>query len=158
MIILKKLIIVLLLFIPMLTSCKKEDVGEIYSLDYAYENNLISDDELLQIAYTYNSTHYDGEVDYGESFVPQEVNTDMASLDDDIVRKIKQAYYRYTGEDKKKVEVYFDGFYGKYDDFYVVSLFSLDKKYTCGDPAYYETYEIGPATFHRYSFLNVYKE
>ena len=102
----KKLIIVLLLFIPMLTSCKKEDVGEIYSLDYAYENNLISDDEILQIAYTYNSIHYDGEVDYGENFIPQEVNTDMASLDEDIVRKMKQAYYNdYTGEDKKKIEI-----------------------------------------------------
>ena len=95
----------------MLTSCKKEYVGEIYSLDYAYENNLISDDEILQIAYTYNSTHYDGKVDYGENFVPQEVNTDMTSIDDDIVRKIKQAYYNdYTGDDKKKVEVYLDGF------------------------------------------------
>ena len=158
MIILKKLIIVLLLFIPMLTSCKKEDVGEIYSLDYAYENNLISDAEILQIAYTYNSKHYDGEVDYGESFVPQEVNTDMASIDDDIVRKIKQAYYNdYTGDDKKKVEVYLDGFYGKCNDFYVVDLYYRVPN-VCGEPAYYETYKIGPATFHRYSSLKVYKE
>ena len=157
MIILKKLIRVLLLFIPMLTSCKKEDVGEVYSLDYAYENNLISDAEILQIAYTYNSTHYDGEVDYGENFVPQEVNTDRSSLDEDIVRKMKQAYYRYTGEDKKNIEIYFDGFYGKYDDFYVVDLYYRVPN-VCGEPAYYETYKIGPATFHWYSFLDVYKE
>ena len=154
----KKFIIVLLLLIPILTSCKKEDVGEIYSLDYAYENNLISDAEILQIAYTYNSTHYDGEVDYGENFVPQEVNTDRSSLDADIVRKMEQAYYdEYTGEDKKKIEIYFAGFYGKYNDYYVVQLYYTIPN-ICGEPAYRETYKIGPATFHRYSSLKVYKE
>ena len=156
----KKIIIVLLLFIPMLTSCKKEDVGEIYSLDYAYENNLISDAEILQIAYTYNSTHYDGEVDYGENFVPQEVNTDRSSLDDDIVRKIKQAYYNEYpyGEEKENVEVIFTDFYGKYNDYYVVELYYRNNDSICGESGDDKNFSVGLATFYGEPNILVYKK
>ena len=71
---------------------------------------------------------------------------------------MEQAYYdEYTGKDKKKIEIYFAGFYGKYNDYYVVQLYYTIPN-ICGEQAYRETYKIGPATFHRYSSLEVYKE
>lgn len=124
-----------------------------YSLEEAYENGLISKDDLRSIAYHYNSA--DAETD----FVP--IPKSPESLSEETVNKIKRAYYDKVGGENLGAtvdDVYIGGYYGTYAGCVVVMLGGDCMSGFGGDPIYYPEYMIDDIVFYWYTPLKVWKE
>lgn len=158
----KKKIFVLLsivyaLFFVAACANQNSNVGKIVTLDYAYENELINEEQLLQISYIYNECYYDGVVDYGVGFVPNQNITNVDELDDEIVLKMKKSFLLNVSENNNDLVFEVDNvqinnkFYGIYDGCYAVNIH-------IGDPYYHDVYQLGNVVFYNYQDIMIWTE
>ncbi len=142
----RKLIILLfnLFLIYTVSSCAMVKFQNIQYIDEAYEEGLISKDELEQIAYYYNN--YDN------------VILDKNEISKHIQRKIKKDYNKEIMKEYANcscsTSISIDNYYGTYDKCIAISLSS---KYVTLDPYIVEVYVVDDVKFYNYSpvFLRI---
>lgn len=150
--------IILIIMIFFITGCKSNslnsNVGKIVTLDYAYENKLITDEDLIQISYLYNEEHYDGVVNYGGNFVPKQNITDIYDLDEEIILKMKKSFLLNISKTNNDLVFEVENvqinrkFYGIYNECYAINIH-------IGDPYYHNTYQLGNSVFYNYQNIMI---
>ena len=117
--------------------CNK-NVGKLYTLEEAYDLNLITKDDLKNIAYYYNKLGY-------SEFVPK--SKDPKSISKKNERLIKKTYLRDVLKEPrlsiKKVHIY--EYYGTYNG--CIALRIIDS-YNCYDYIIHEEYIIDGVSFY----------
>ena len=107
-----------------LIGCKKRQaIGKFYTLQEAYEQGFLSENDLKSIAYYNNGGRENNEDKIGEDFVPQPLNP--KTIPDDIQKNIKSDYIYYNEKLDNKTkdsEVKIDDYYGEYNNCYVAIL------------------------------------
>lgn len=133
----------LILCCGILSACEDKDYGTLYSLDEAYEQNLISKEDLQKIAEIYNSDS-------------ENRTASVSTLSEETARNIRCAYCLIWGQKvSRHKEVGISGYYGTYNTCTAVSVwadaaFLIGDENGCVDPWYFETYEIDGVVFHWY--------
>lgn len=139
----KKLIgICLLLLTVTLTSCFNKT--NLYSLEEAYEKELITKEDLWNIAYIYNDYNNASDFEY-------DIKENSVVIDKRLERKIKKAYLKEELSDIIFATI--DGViiksvYGLYGDCYVLE---MDNNYEEVDLYIHERYEIDGVVFLDYT-------
>lgn len=139
----KKLIgICLLLLIVTLTSCFNKT--NLYSLEEAYEKELITIEDLWNIAYIYNDYNNASDFEY-------DTKENSVVIDKRLERKIKKAYLKEELSDIIFATI--DGVniksvYGLYGNSYVLE---MDNNYEVVDLYIHERYEIDGVVFLDYT-------
>ena len=100
------------------SSCKVKYQGEFYTLQQAYDNNWLTQDDLKSIAYYHNGGIKYNEEIMGEDFQPQPKTPEV--LGKAIERSVKQTYIDsfLTDRNAKISEVYIDEYCGCYNGCY----------------------------------------
>ncbi len=153
--------IVLPLSAGLCTGCSPEQrysksVGSFYSLDEAYENGWLTQNDLKNIAYYYHTRH--GETDHvDETFIPNPKTPE--SLEEDIQYKIKRTYLNkiidMPNGSFDRVAIY--DYFGTYNGNIIVY---ISDTYHAYDYVFEQEYEIGGVCFYDYcsAFLRVWRE
>jgi len=152
----KKIIVIGMVFLmcfSLFGGCKNG--GDFLWLGQAYAQKWITKDDLRNISFNYNTTHFDGDVDYGEDFSPTGAPSD--TLNDKTKNAIKEAYCRKHEILKNLYEeiTVLPEYYGVFSDCYIVDITT-----TClvgGDPVFYEEYDIDGIMFYNYHYIGVYR-
>lgn len=144
-----KVIIVVILLMSLLilfTGCsyKTKDYGEFYSLNDAYENGILTYEDLLSIAYYNNGGISGNEGSMSSDFKPKPID---GSLSDKDIRKIKSTKAK-TDEEYDAYSI--DAFYGIYHNAVVLKLSNsledipavVSEEYVEGIHFIYPTYSI----------------
>lgn len=122
-------------------------VGSFYSLDEAYENGWLTQNDLQNIAYYYH-IRYGGREHIDESFVPDRKAPE--TLSNATQNKIKRTYLNKVAEvpdgSLERVEIW--QYYGSYNGCVVVAVRS---DYLLIDPLPYVDHTIGEVVFYDYS-------
>lgn len=145
-----------MVLIMCLNFCGCKNVGYFLWLDQAYAQNWINKEDLKNIAFNYNIKHFNGDVDYGDDFLP--IGLPLDTLSDKVKNEVKEAFcneYEITKDKYDEVTI-FSEYYGFFSNCYIVDLTT-----TCligGDPLYYEEYDIDGVKFYNYHFIGVYKK
>ena len=107
-----------------LSGCKKRQaIGKFYTLQEAYEQGFLSENDLKNIAYYNNGGRANNEDKIEEDFIPEPLNP--KSIPADIQKNIKSDYIYYNEKLDNKTkdsEVKIDDYYGEYNNCYVVIL------------------------------------
>ncbi len=93
--------------------------GTFYSLEQAYNDKLISYEDLLNIAYNSNNYKYNEEL--FEGFTP----TEKGELDKSVERTIKKALSK-RSKNREKPDTFIIYYYGCYNDYYVIKYSNVD--------------------------------
>ena len=137
----KKIIVLfmMLLLSVTLVGCNK-NLGKLYTLEDAYNLNLITQDDLKSIAYYFNKLE-------DTDFVPKPKNPE--SIDKKTERLIKKTYLRDILKKPKlsikKVHIY--GYYGTYNGYIALR---ITDSYNCYDYNIHEEYIIGGVSFYHF--------
>ena len=137
----KKTIVLFMLLILSVTlvGCNK-NLGKLYTLEDAYNLNLITQDDLKSIAYYFNKLE-------DTDFVPKPKNPE--SIDKKTERLIKKTYLRDILKKPKlsikKVHIY--GYYGTYNGYIALR---ITDSYNCYDYNIHEEYIIGGVSFYHF--------
>ncbi|MDE5545882.1 MAG: hypothetical protein K2I88_00300 [Anaeroplasmataceae bacterium] len=140
-------VVVIVLVCLILTGCSKTG-GELYSLEEAYNKNLLSREDLLNVAYYYNKENGVENSDFTPKTLDPEV---LSSKMENEARKaqkkyLEQSYKNVTLEDVKVV-----GYYGTYNNCVVV-LFNSSSCIT-SDILFLEEYTIEDVKFFNFTYL-----
>lgn len=124
--------------------------GELTPLNKAFQNGLITHQDLQQIAYQYNQKNYKGEIDFDDDgFNPTPQPTSMDDLTNESIR------YAWCKEpnsiDSKTESINEFDFYCNYHDYYAVS-------YSESDDVLVEKYTIDDVTFYNYTEVFVWHQ
>ncbi len=107
-----------------LSGCKKRQaIGKFYTLQEAFDQGFLTENDLKSIAYYNNGGRENNEDKIEEDFVPQPLNP--KTIPADIQKSIKSDYIYYNEKLDNKTkdsEVTIKHYYGKYNDSYVVTL------------------------------------
>ena len=124
--------------------CNK-NVGKLYTLEEAYDLNLITKDDLKNIAYYFNKVE-------SNDFVPKPKNPE--SIDEKTERLIKKTYLRDILKEPRlsteKVHIY--EYYGTYND--CIALRITDS-YNCYDYLIHEEYIIDGVSFYSFHVASI---
>ena len=119
-----------------LSGCKKRQaIGKFYTLQEAFDQGFLTENDLKSIAYYNNGGRKNNEDKIEEDFVPQPLNP--KTIPADIQKSIKSDYIYYNEKLDNKTkdsEVKIKYYYGKYNDSYIVILkgpfgYTADDKY-----------------------------
>lgn len=109
-----------------------------YSLDQAYSLNLLSQNDLRNIAYYYGQTVFGYQPE--EGFTPSPKNPE--TLDETVRKNICFDYYHFYSNKEVPIEQYYvANYYGTYHDCVVVEI--SDTYYACHDPIFVEGFSVG---------------
>ena len=114
---------------------RKQPMGKLYTLQEAFNQGFITENDLKSIAYYNNGGRENNEDKIEEDFVPQPLNP--KTIPADIQKSIKSDYIYYNEKLDNKTkdsEVKIKYYYGKYNDSYIVILkgpfgYTADDKY-----------------------------
>ena len=131
-------------------------VGHFYSLEEAYENGWLTQDDLNNIAYYYHTRH--GETEHvDESFAPTPKTPE--TLSEDTQNKIKRTYLDEVAmaPDGTFDRIEIRQYYGTYNGCVVVG---IQSDYVLIDPLLYPEHAIGEVIFYDYvpSAIDVWRE
>lgn len=124
----KKLLAILLTLTTLgclgLSGCKKrQTIGKFYTLQEAFDQGFLTENDLKSIAYYNNGGRKNNEDKIEEDFVPQPLNP--KTIPADIQKSIKSDYIYYNEKLDNKTkdsEVKIDDYYGEYNNCYVAIL------------------------------------
>ena len=107
-----------------LSGCKKrQTIGKFYTLQEAFDQGFLTENDLKSIAYYNNGGRENNEDKIEENFVPQPLNP--KTIPADIQKSIKSDYIYYNEKLDNKTkdsEVKIDDYYGEYNNCYVAIL------------------------------------
>lgn len=135
---------------------KTSSDGSFYSLEEAYEDELLTQDDLRNIAYYYHTRY--GETEHvGASFEPSPKTPE--TLSEDTQNKLRRTYLNEVIKmpDGSPDEVVIRGYFGTYNGCVVVDISDNYHQY---DYVFEPEHEIGGVTFYDYvsAFLRVWAE
>ena len=146
-------LVLVLLFSALCTGCNAP--GAFYSLDEAYDNGWLTQEDLKNIAYYYNSySAPDLEPDY--TFIPEPI--DPNQLDNQTIKKMKKTYQLTILKDWKAPlkSVFLKVYYGTYQNCVIAE---WGHNWFAYDPYYEKEKMIGDVLFYNYnSCLLVWRE
>ena len=124
----KKLLAILLTLTTLgclgLSGCKKRQaIGKFYTLQEAFDQGFLTENDLKNIAYYNNGGRENNEDKIEEDFLPQPLNP--KTIPADIQKSIKSDYIYYNEKLDNKTkdsEVKIDDYYGEYNNCYVAIL------------------------------------
>lgn len=121
-------------------------IGAFYTLEEAYENDWLSQSDLLNIAF-----YYQGSED--ENFLP--TSKDPETLSEDQILEIKKTYLcdvlKMSDGDEEKINLY--KYYGTYNDMIAVG---VTDTYYLYDILVIPEYEIGGVVFYNFSQRDIF--
>ena len=129
-----------------LVSCNAS--SKLINLEDAYNTGIISKEELWNIAYYHNECINASDVEYDLK--------DIGTLPNYIERKIKNYYKKIELDDvlcPSNKLIYISGFYGEYNNKYVVK---IHNEYKVVDLYIYDEYRIDEIVFLKYSVYGFY--
>lgn len=133
-----------------------ESVGSFYSLEDAYKNGRLTQDDLLSIAYYYNQGTKGNEALMGENYAPNPMVP--ATLDEERANQIKRTYLNEViGMPEGTFEhIVIRAYYGTYGGSVVMN---ITDDYHGYDYVFEPEYEIGGVWFYEYvgAFLLVWR-
>ena len=149
----KKFIYLILVSILIISFSSCSNTSKMYSLEKAYEHNLLTKEDLWNIAYYYNDCVNASNVEYPIKYISEK-------MDSQLERKIKKAYIKYNLNDilfPSVNEVNVKKYYGKYSGCHVLE---MDNNYIDVDLVFYGEYEIDGIVFLNYTgyYFKVYVE
>ena len=143
------------------TGCSPEQrysksVGSFYSLDEAYENGWLTQNDLKNIAYYYHTRH--GETDHvDETFIPNPKTPE--NLSEDTQNKIKRTYLDEVAmvPDGVFERIEISQYFGTYNECVVIGIKS---DYIVYEPILYPVHIIGEVFFYDYipTAIDVWRE
>ena len=142
----KRIIVLFMMIIlsVVLVGCNK-NLGKLYTLEEAYDLNLITKDDLKSIAYYFNKVE-------SSDFVPKPKNPESISKRNE--RLIKKTYLRDVLKEPrlsiKKVHIY--EYYGTYNGCIALG---ITDSYNCYDYHIYEEYVIGGVSFYNFHVAEI---
>ena len=128
----KKILVLFILLL--LTGCSismTKDYGKFYKLEDAYNEGIITRDDLLTLAYINNNGNEYNENNINDDFNPKEINEN--DLTSGILHKIKST----ASESKEEYDSYNVTFYGKYNGAYAIKLNSTLFNIPAVETSYY---------------------
>ena len=122
-------------------------VGNFYSLEEAYENGWLTQEDILSIAYYYNQGAEGNEALMGESYAPEPTAPEM--LDEERANQIKRTYLNdvIAMPDGTFEHVIIRAYYGTYHENIVIH---ITDDYHGYDYVSEPEYEIGGVWFYNY--------
>lgn len=127
----KKILVLFLLLLLTGCSINTKDYGKFYKLEAAYNEGIISRDDLLTLAYINNNGNEYNENNINDDFKPKEINeNDLTSV---ILHKIKST----ASESKEEYDSCNVSFYGKYNEAYAIKLSSTLDDIPAVETSYY---------------------
>lgn len=102
---------------------KRQAIGKFYTLQEAFDQGFLTENDLKSIAYYNNGGRKNNEDKIEEDFVPQPLNP--KTIPADIQKSIKSDYIYYNEKLDNKTkdsEVKIDDYYGEYNNCYVAIL------------------------------------
>ncbi len=119
-------------------SPKTEKQASFYHLEQAYSRDLLTQDDLRNIAYYYGLTTYGYQPEEGFTPSPKTPET----LDEATQKEICNDYYRLSSDKEVPLDQYFIAhYYGTYHGHVAISI--SDTYHVCHDPVYVEGYSVG---------------
>lgn len=139
-----------------IVGCTSQPDGTFYSLDEAYTNGWLSQDDLKNIAYYYHTQH--GETEHiDESFTPTPKTPE--TLSEEVQKKIKRTYLNDVLDmpDGSLDRVIIHNYFGTYNGNIVLH---ISDDYNGYDYVFDPVHEIGGVSFYEYvsAFLRVWRE
>ena len=131
-------------------------VGNFYSLEEAYENGWLTQEDILSIAYYYNQGTDGNEELMGENYVPNPIVPE--TLDEERVYQIKRTYLNevIAMPEGSFEHVFIRAYYGTYHENIVIH---ITDDYHGYDYVFEPEHEIGGVLFYHYvgAFLRVWR-
>lgn len=137
-------LVLVLLFSALCTGCNAP--GAFYSLDEAYDNGWLTQENLKNIAYYYNS-YSAPDLEPDDTFIPEPI--DPNQLDNQKIRKMKRRYSKHSIKDVR-IPLRFITvvkYYGTYNECDVVW---ITDSYVLYDLLFEEEKQIGGVKFYNY--------